>query len=386
RLDDIGGPNSHSNIPWGWAQAGNTPLKWYKQNTHGGGVRDPLIVHHPARLRQPGGFRRQFCHVIDLAPTILEVAGARAPEVFAGVPQMPVHGKSLVPALHDEHAPAARDTQYFEMLGHRGLWHAGWKAVTKHRPGAPFDEDRWELYHLESDFSESVDHSADQPDRVKQLVDLWWHEAERNGVLPLDDRGAALLFRAAPRPGLPTSRSRFVYYPPVSHIVSDACPSAARSFAITVELEHPAGGGDGALIARGNGNSGFALYVKDGRVEFDYNAFHEHTRVVAARALPPGRRRIELRVKRAEDKSAEVDLSCDGETLASGRIPRLLVILSSTGMDFGRSPAPVNGAYAAPFAYPGRLERVVFDLAEKDTAGDRTAEAEAKARAAMSRQ
>ncbi len=386
RLDDIGGPNSHSNIPWGWAQAGNTPLKWYKQNTHGGGVRDPLVVHHPARLRGGGGFRRQFCHVIDLAPTILEIAGAQAPDVFAGVPQMPVHGKSLVPALVDENAPPARDTQYFEMLGHRGIWHAGWKVVTRHTAGKPFDEDKWELYDLSRDFSESVDRSADEPDRVKQLVDLWWHEAERNGVLPLDDRGAAALFRAPPRPGLPLSRTHFVYYPPVSHVVADACPSAIRSFTISIQLEHLARGGDGALVARGNINSGFVLYVRDGHVCFDYNAFHEHTLVRATRALEAGRRRVELRVARAADRSADVTLLADGERIGAGRISRLLVLLSSTGMDLGRSLAPVNDDYEAPFAYPGRIETVTFDLAESATSADKTAEAEAKARAAMTRQ
>ncbi len=386
RLDDIGGPNSHSNIPWGWAQVGNTPLQWYKSHTHGGGVRDPLVIHHPARLRQRGGFRRQFCHVIDLAPTILELAGAEAPEAFAGVPQQLIHGRSLVPVLQDEQAPPPRDTQYFEMLGHRGIWHAGWKAVTRHTPGTPFDEDRWELYHLDSDFSESVDRSAEEPDRVKQLVDLWWHEAEKHGVLPLDDRGNAVLFRAAPRPGLPTSRRHFAYYPPVSHIVADACPSAARSFVIAVDLEHPAQAGDGALVARGNANSGFALYLKDGRVCFDYNAFHDHTLVRATRALAPGRRRVEVRVARAEDRSASVALLADGEPIGEGRIPRLLVILSSTGMDLGRSLAPVNDDYAAPFAYPGAIHGVIFELAERATERERAAEAEASARAAMSRQ
>jgi len=291
-----------------------------------------------------------------------------------------------VPALQDENAPLARDTQYFEMLGHRGIWHAGWKAVTRHTPGKPFDEDKWELYDLASDFSESVDRAAEEPDRVKQLVELWWHEAERNGVLPLDDRGAALLFRAAPRPGLPTSRTHFVYYPPVSHVVADACPSAIRSFTISVELEHPARGGDGALVARGNINSGYALYMKDGRVCFDYNAFHEHTLVRASRPLAAGRRRVELRVARAADRSAEVTLLADGLAIGAGRIARLLVMLSSTGMDLGRSLAPVNDEYAAPFAYPGRIETVTFDLVESSTPADKTAEAEAKARAAMTRQ
>jgi arylsulfatase len=349
-------------------------------------VRDPLIVQFPARLRDGGGFRRQFCHVIDLAPTILEIAGAQAPEIYAGVPQMPVHGRSLVRTLLDENAPPARDTQYFEMLGHRGIWHEGWKAVTRHTPGKPFDDDTWELYRLADDFSEAVDRAADEPDRVKKLVDLWWHEAERNGVLPLDDRGAALLFRAAPRPGLPTSRAKFVYYPPVSHIVSDACPSAVRSFTITVALDHPTRNGDGALVARGNINSGFVLYVKDGRICFDYNAFHDHTTVRAARPLAPGRRRVELRVARAADKSADVTILADGEVLGTGRIPRQLVLLSSMGMDLGRSLAPVNDDYDAPFVYPGKILTVTFDLAESAGAADRRAEAEAKARAAMSRQ
>jgi arylsulfatase len=299
---------------------------------------------------------------------------------------MPVHGKSLVPVLFDENAPAPRDTQYFEMLGHRGIWHAGWKAVTRHTAGKAFDDDRWELYHLESDFSEAVDRSADEPERLKQLALLWWREAEKNGVLPLDDRGIAVLFRAAPQPGLPTSRTRFVYYPPVSHIVSDACPSAIRSFTITLELEHPAHGGDGALVARGNINSGFALYVRDGHVCFDYNAFHDHTRVRASRALAPGRRRVELRVVRAADRSAAVTLLDGGEAIGAGRIPRLLVMLSSTGMDLGRSLAPVNEDYAAPFVYPGRIESVTFELAERSTPADRAVDAEAKARAALTRQ
>ncbi len=200
------------------------------------------------------------------------------------------------------------------------------------------------------------------------------------------DRAAIVLFRAAPRPGLPTSRSRFVYYPPISHIVADACPSAIRSFTISVEFEHPARGGDGALVARGNINSGFVLYVKDGRVCFDYNASHEHTRVCASRTLAPGRRHVELRVVRGADRSAEVTLLDGGDAIGVGRIPRLLVMLSSTGMDLGRSLVPVNEDCAAPFVYPGRIESVTFELAERTTPADRAAEAEAKARAAEARQ
>ncbi len=386
RIDDIGGPHSHSNIPWGWAQAGNTPLKWYKQNTHGGGVRDPLVIHWPARLGRPGALRHGFCHAIDLTPTILDVIGVEAPAVFAGVPQMPLHGTSLAPTFDDGQADPLRSVQYFEMLGHRGIWRDGWKAVTHHRAGTPYDEDRWELYHLDEDFSECHDLAEREPARLKELVELWWQEAEQHGVLPLDDRGIAVLFRAAPRAGLPTTRKRFLYYPPVSHIVADACPSPARGFTLTVELEHPEGAGDGALVARGSINSGFVLYVRDGRLHFDYNGFHEHSLVRADRPLRPGRQRVELRVERNPDRSAEISLSVAGEVLAEGHLPRLLRMLSSTGMDLGRSLAPVNEDYEAPFDYPGRIDTVLFELPERRRPGDEQAEAEAQARAALTRQ
>ncbi len=171
RLDDIGGPDSHCNIPWGWAQAGNTPLKWYKQNTHGGGVRDPLIMHWPAGITAGGQTRDQFCHAIDIAPTIMDALGVATPDVVAGVPQTPVHGVSLTPSFADAGARLERGAQYFEMLGHRGILKDGWKAVTHHEPGTPFDDDTWELYHLDDDFSEHDDLAQQEPERLKALID-----------------------------------------------------------------------------------------------------------------------------------------------------------------------------------------------------------------------
>src|SRR5580698_3025957 len=362
RLDDIGGPNSHCNIPWGWAQAGNTPLKWYKQNTHGGGVRDPLIMHWPATIKSGGATRDQFCHAIDVAPTILDALGIETPDVVAGVPQTLVHGVSLAPTFADPAATLDRDVQYFEMLGHRGIWKDGWKAVTHHEPGMPFDDDKWELYHLAQDFSEHDDLAEAQPQKLKELVDLWWAEADKHGVLPLDDRGLFALFAASRRPGLPTARDRFIYHPPISHIVSDACAPVARGWTTEVTLTHPDGNGDGALIARGSLNSGLALFIKNGRLVFDYNDFHHHTRLEARAPLTPGPHTIVLDVRRNGDGSAEADLKVDGEPVAAGKIPRLLFIISSTGMDLGRSLSPVTSDYAAPFAYPGQIDRVVFEL------------------------
>jgi arylsulfatase len=361
RLDDIGGPDSHSNIPWGWAQAGNTPLKWYKQNTHGGGVRDPLIIRWPAKVKDPGAIRQQFCHAIDITPTILDAVGISMPDVVAGVPQMPLHGASLMASLIDPAALRARPVQYFEMLGHRGIWEDGWKAVTHHTSGVPFDEDDWELYHLDADFSEAHNLVAEQPERLKALVETWWREAEANGVTPLDDRGFFELFRASRRPGMPTSRRHFRFLPPISHIVSDACPPVFRGWRNRLDMDHPAGG-EGALISRGSLNSGMVLYIQNGQLVFDYNDFHNHT--VIAAPISPGRRRIDLSVERRPDGSATVSLAIDGTILAEGKLPRLLMIISSLGMDFGRSPRPVSPDYAPPFVYPGVIHEVVFDLPE----------------------
>lgn len=384
-LDLIGGPKSHSNIPWGWAQVGNTPLKWYKQNTHGGGVRDPLVIHWPEKLKgQEGQFRRPFCYATDIAATILDAAGAGMPEEVAGVKQMPMHGQSLLPTMTDAKASPARSVQYFEMLGHRGIWKDGWKAVTRHNRKDSFDDDTWELYNLAEDFSECDDLAADDPKRLEEMKELWWQEAETHGVLPLDGRGAAQLFRASRRPGTPTARRRYEYLPPVSHVVSDACPSAARSFTMTAEIDHD--GSDGAIVARGTPNSGMALYVLNGKVVFDYNCFRDHARIEAGTKLPKGAHTLTVEIMRHADQSADVMLSVDGKEAGSSYIPVLLRILSSTGMDFGRSNAPVTDDYVAPFIYSGGIRQVIFELPQPKTDRDREAEVESEARAAMTRQ
>ena len=179
RLDEIGGPTSHSNYPWGWAQVGNTPLKWYKQNTFGGGVRDPLVVHWPDRIRDHGGIRTQFHHISDLTPTILDEVGIEQPTVFKGRDQLPVAGTPMGYTFDGVDKPTTKRAQYFEMFGHRGIWSDGWKAVTYHRLGKPFDEDVWELYHVDEDFSECNNLAAEHPEKLAELVELWWSEAER---------------------------------------------------------------------------------------------------------------------------------------------------------------------------------------------------------------
>jgi arylsulfatase len=367
RIEDIGGPDSHSNIPWGWAQAGNTPLKWYKQNTHGGGVRDPMIVHWPKGIDGGGEIRRQFCHAIDVTPTILEAVGIPVPSAVSGVDQMAMHGVSLVPTFKNSTAALNRKVQYFEMLSHRGIWKDGWKAVTHHVSSVPFDQDKWELYNLDADFSECVDLASSETARLKELIDAWWREAEKHGVLPLDDRLGLDLFRASHRTGMPTSRKRFVYFPPISHIVSDACPPVFRGWKTLIDFEFDSTSPDGTLVARGSRNSGFAIYIKQGYPTFHYNAFHQHEVVKSEQPLVTGRHQLEVSVIRRSNGSGEVELSIDGVRRGQGTLQRLLYILSSLGMDIGTSPRPICMDYEAPFSYGAPIHSVVFELPLNDS-------------------
>ncbi|MCI3949075.1 MAG: sulfatase [Acidimicrobiales bacterium] len=367
RLDDIGGPHSHSNYPWGWAQAGNSPLRWYKQNTYGGGVRDPLVVHWPARITEGGALRRQFCHAVDVAPTILDAAGVAVPEVVGGEPQLPLHGASLVPTFSDGSAPAPRSVQYFEQMGHRGLWADGWKAVTYHEPGAAFDDDEWGLFHLDEDFSECRDLAAEEPERLRGLIDAWWVEAGAHGVLPLDDRSIEL-FGAPPRPGTPHARREYVYRPPVSHVPADVAPPlGGRNWTVTATVEGPA---EGVLYARGGHNVGHTFFVAGGELHFDYNALGTHHRVSAAVGALEGSHQLSARFER-DGRGGVLHLAVDGNDVASTEVPQLVRMLGSTGLDIGRDAlSPVVDDYEAPFPFTGTIESVVFSIRSRADAGD----------------
>ncbi|HEX3004116.1 MAG TPA: arylsulfatase [Angustibacter sp.] len=382
RLDDIGGPHSHPNYPWGWAQAGNTPLRWYKQNTYGGGVRDPLVVHWPAGIEARGDIRRQFCHIVDLAPTLLDVTGAPFLEHHAGVAQMPLHGASIAATFADDGAPPPRSVQYFEQMGHRGLWADGWKATTYHEAGRPFDDDEWALYHLDADFSECTDLAAESPEKLRELIDRWWVEAGQHGVLPLDDRSVEL-FGAPPRPGTVHARREYVYYPPLAHIPADAAPAlGGRSWTITAEVDVPDEGGAGVLYARGSHNVGHSFFVKDAALQFEYNALGTRHRAAGPVELGPGAHELVARFDR-EGAGGMLTLACDGADVASIAIPRLVRMLGSTGLDVGRDAlSPVTDEYEAPFPFTGTIRRITFLIRSRADA----AEIAATARAELSKE
>jgi arylsulfatase len=378
RLDDIGGPHSHSNYPWGWAQAGNSPLRWYKQNTYGGGVRDPLVVHWPRGIADPGSFRRQFCHAVDIAPTILEVTGTPVPDLFNGVPQIPMHGASLTGTFGDAAAPPPRSTQYFEQVGHRGLWADGWKITTYHEAGKPYSDDEWALYHLDEDFSECHDLSGQHPAKLRELIDTWWVEAGQHGVLPLDDRMIEL-FGNAPRPGTVHARDEYVYHPPTAHIPADAAPPlGGRNWLITAEVDIPDGGAEGVLYARGSHNVGHTFFVRDGALHFDYNALGTHHRATAALTLEPGTHALAARFQR-DGGGGTLTLAADGQDLASIDIPIIVRMLGSTGLDIGRdSLSPVVDDYEGPFPFTGSIDRITFSIQSRADVADIAAAARAE--------
>jgi arylsulfatase len=287
--------------------------------------------------------------------------------VVGGEPQLPLHGASLVPTFSDGSAPAPRPVQYFEQMGHRGLWADGWKAVTHHEQGAAFDDDEWGLFHLDEDFSECRDLAAEERERLRALIDAWWVEAGAHGVLPLDDRSIEL-FGAPPRPGTPHARREYVYRPPVSHVPADVAPPlGGRNWTVTATVEGPA---EGVLYARGGHNVGHTFFVAGGELHFDYNALGAHHRVSAPVGALEGRHELRVRFER-DGGGGVLRLSVDGRDVACTEVPRLVRMLGSTGLDIGRDAlSPVVDDYDAPFPFTGTIESVVFSIRSRPDVGD----------------
>jgi arylsulfatase len=380
RIDDIGGPDTHSNFPLGWAMAANTPLRRYKQNTHGGGIRDPLVISWPKGLPARGELRHQFCHASDLAPTLLEIVGIAPPTVINGVAQMPLEGTSFAPSLKDAKALSKKAPQYFEMFGHRGLVQNGWKAVAFHPPGSPFEQDKWELFHLERDFSETNDLASAEPQRLKAMIDEWWKRAEACKVLPLDDRFQERFGDNAKRFHGP--RKTFVFHAGMGHVPTDVAPDVRnRSYTIEAEARVDGATTEGVLIAHGDMTCGYALYIKDNRLTYDMNVGGVHHLAVSDRPVPAGMRRLGVRMRRNKGINVAT-LLIDGEP-AGGFESQIgfVSFISWSGLDIGRDRSSPVSHYEAPFTFTGKLRKVTV-LMDDDQALD----AKAAAHAALARE
>jgi arylsulfatase len=366
-LDNIGGPASNQNYPWGWAQASNTPLKLYKSYTHGGGVRDPLIISWPRRIRDGGTIRHQFHHVTDLTPTVLDLAGVAAPEVHRGIPQIPIEGVSLAYTFDAPTAPTRKASQYFEMYGHRGIWHDGWKAVTNHARGGDFEAERWELYHLDDDFNELNDLAAVHPEKLQEMKERWWSEAGRYGVLPLDDRD--VLFKAKPKPTAIRAGRRFTFHPGIAAIPAEAAPMTQDvSHRIEVDLVRGPGE-DGILVAFGNIHGGYALFVQDDRLVYAYNYCGALTHLVAPEPLPAGAATVGFDFVKTGTRCGVGRLLVDGSEVARLDFAATLNRLSLAPLEIGRSGLPpVSPRYRGDFPFAGRLNQVRFAIGDdRDT-------------------
>jgi len=375
RTEDIGGFRSYNHYSWGWAWAGNTPFRLWKRYAWLGGTRTPLIVHWPAGIDARGAIREHFCHAVDIMPTVLEAAGVGVPSTVDGVGQTPFDGASLVEAFSSATAPAVRETQYFEMVGSRAIYHDGWKAVTDHVsegvqaereriPGShDFGQDTWSLFRLDDDFAEAHDLAAEEPERLAEIVEQWWYEAGRNQVLPLIDnlQGRGMLMDRGPNAG----RHVFTFRPGGSPVAEEFVPTMAAGCVIEVELASDANGDEGLLCAQGDWTNGWALYLLGGKLVFVVNAFGNPTRISSQDDVPASARRLTASYRPLAE-GGEVTLLVDQQVVGSGRLPLRLPFrwqIGGAGLMIGEDQGfPVTDDYEVPFRWPGAISTVTFTL------------------------
>ena len=408
-IDDIGGPKYFNHYPWGWTWAGNTPFRRWKRETYRGGISDPFIVHWPAGFKAKDEIRNQYGHAIDMVPTVLEALGIDPPTSIAGVQQAPIEGVSLRQTFDDPAATSRRTTQYFEMLGHRSIYHDGWRAVcpwpgTLFAEGLPIstpvtaerlvelDANGWELYHVDEDWAENHNIADQHPGRLMELISLWYVEAGKYNVLPIDGRAQQRF--AEERPVIAKDRSRYVYYPGTQEVPINAAPRTLnRHHTIHAAVDIPKSGAEGVLVSQGGVDGGFSFFVQDGKLKYTYNyAAVDWFRIESDTAIPTGKHILSLEFQptnepepaKGKGVSARLTLFVDGEQVGIGELP-ITVPLSlglAGGVSIGRDGgAPVTDEYAGPFDFTGTLQRLVYDVS-----GEQVVDHEAEMRVALARQ
>ena len=384
RYNQWGTAETDNHYHAGWAMAGNTPFRYFKQTSHNGGITDPLIVHWPMGIQARGELRSQYHHIIDLAPTMLEAAGIKPPAEVEGIRQMPFDGVSLKYSFNDAKAASRRPLQYYEMFGNRALYHRGWKAVTLHGNRMPwvlggtydFNKDTWELYNVAEDPSETTDLAATHPQKLAELKQKWNEEALKYNVYPLYDDIAARAARVQSRSG---TANTYTYYPPGAEFIHEALspPVKNRSHTITASVETD-GKTDGVIVAAGGQFAGYSLYVKNSIVTYTYNAYDQnYYRIKANKPLTAGKHDIKFvyefigeanpRNSNPGSPAARGTLFIDGAQVGRGTIGRTIPGLFSVsepfdvGVDNGSSVDRM--AYPSPFRFSDTLNRLRFDLA-----------------------
>ncbi len=370
-LDDLGTVNTYNHYPTGWAMGFSTPFRMFKRYSYQGGVCDPMVIHWPKGIKAKGEVREQYHHAVDVVPTILECCGLEFPETLNGHDQVPLPGVSMRYSFDDAAAATRKERQYYCMLGTRGIWQQGWKAVAVHGPTSGigrFDEDQWQLFHTDVDRSEAHDLAAELPDRLKQLIEVWFEEAGKYDVLPLDDRLPPEIL-TDPRPQPEPDRTEFVYYPDTADVPESVAPNIrSRSFKVLAEVEITDADAQGVIFAQGSRFGGHALFLKDHKLWYSYNflgASPEQT--FASEALSPGKYVLGMEfAKESVGEHGEAHgttrLYVNEDAVAEGPMRTQLgqFTLAGDGLCVGRdSGDAVSREYTAPGAFTGGTIRQV---------------------------
>jgi arylsulfatase A-like enzyme len=404
RLDKLGGPESYNHYAVGWAHAMNTPYQWTKQvASHWGGTRNGTIVHWPKGIKAKSEIRSQFCHVIDVAPTVLEAAGIPEPVSVDGIQQDPIEGISMLYSFNDAKAAEHHETQYFEMFGNRGIYHKGWTAVTKHRTPwilvgqktIALDDDVWELYDTTKDWSQAKDLSKEMPQKLHELQRLWIIEATRYKVLPIDDRVAEKLNPdIAGRPVLVKGKTQLLFGGMGRLSENCVLNIKNKSHSVTAEIVVPEKGAEGVIIAQGANIGGWTLYAKGGKLKYCYNvAGVQHFFVEGAMPIPAGEHQVRMEFAYAGGglgKGGKVTLYIDGKKVGDGTIPmtQAMIFSADDGCDIGEdSGAPVSPDYGPQGnRFNGQVKGVQLAITDDAESLDHLVNPEDAIRIAMARQ
>ena len=409
-LDELGGPKYYNHYAWGWTFAGNTPFRRWKRETYRGGVSDPFIVHWPRGIKSRGQIRTQFAHAIDMVPTVLDCLGIEPPAQIRGVTQSPIQGLSLKDTFDNANAESKHHTQYFEMLGHRSIYHNGWRAVCPY-PGPSFKESTvplgtaidekklreldakgWELYHVDEDFAENENVAEIHRDKLIEMIAMWYVEAGKYDVLPIDSRLTQRFVDE--RPQITKDRKRYIYYPGTSAVPeSVAVRVLNRPHAIVAHVEVPQGGAEGVILSQGGNTGGFSLFVKNSKLHYGYNYLGLQEYLVSSQdTLPAGP--VELRFEfeptgkpdlaKGKGAAGRAQLYINGKLSGQADLPVTIPIAISIaeGLECGRdSGSRVCSQYNPPFEFTGTIHDVVVDVS-----GELIEDKEAAMRTVMARQ
>lgn len=369
-VDKIGSVETQNAYPEGWGNLGNTPFQWYKTWAHAGGVRDPLIISYPKEIKDKGSVRSQYHHVIDITPTILDIIGIEKPDMIKGVPQKPMQGISLRYTFGDADAKDRRTVQYFEMLGNRAIYKDGWRAVVDHTFNDSYDQDEWELYHIEEDFSECYNVADKYPEKLHELQEEWLIEASKYGVFPMHNNsctGKADAYSLGNLASFPERTYEYHYIDRYFELVEKPI-LYGNSFSLRFDIERDSIQDEGVLYSYGDRYGGFVLYIIDNQLKFVLNhGGKKTTKMVADKELQPGSLSVKLDVRRSGEKAGIISIYLDGEKVIEKVVENYIYgelmgnLYHTIGAD---KQSTVSDEYSSPFIFSGNINYAKIRTAE----------------------